>query len=184
MTEPAVIGKFYMVPCIFVSGKARYPAWPALIPVLGPKHEDREHLNFPHEHYHIDWRFVPASMFDDCIGPSSRSVHGRVITNTHGGHVIQGAPVLKRRMCKREMPDFPARPAQGIFSPTRSWVGLEQAHACARLKPGNICPHRGIDLTPFVKADGTVICPGHGLRWDTKSGELLAYHSPAADVSA
>jgi hypothetical protein len=74
------------------------------------------------------------------------------------------------------MPDFPAVHHDFPGGPAR-WAALEAAHAGCRLKPGNICPHRGIDLTPFAKPDGTAVCPGHGLRWNLKTGELLPHHS-------
>lgn len=62
------------------------------------------------------------------------------------------------------------------------WARLElaQAFICNRLKPGNVCPHRGIDLTPFARPDGTAICPGHGLRWNLATGELMPRHAPGA----
>ena len=32
-------------------------------PVLGPRHEDADHLNFPYLHWHIDGRFVSAALW-------------------------------------------------------------------------------------------------------------------------
>ena len=32
-------------------------------PVLGPRHEDADHLNFPYQHWHIDGRFVSAALW-------------------------------------------------------------------------------------------------------------------------
>jgi len=82
--------------------------------------------------------------------------------------VLDRKPELKRRKCLREMPDFPP-------TPDHRWPILElhQSRTCNKLKPGNVCPHRGTDLTPFEKPDGTAICPGHGLRWNLKTGELM-----------
>jgi Rieske [2Fe-2S] domain len=175
----ADVGKFYMVPCIYVATPQKPSSWRIdnFIPIIGPKHEDGEALNFPHQHYHIDWRFVPQAMFENCSDYIGKP-HGHVVSNTHGNHVVEGEPVLKLRKCRREMPDFPAAPIGRSSGTTRSWAGLEvvQTFVCNKLKPGNICPHRGIDLTPFVKPDGTVICPGHGLRWDTNTGDLLPHH--------
>lgn len=182
-SEPAVIGRFYVVPCIYVIPENRPYGSPTdgFIPTIGPKHEDADILAFPHEHYHIDWRFVPAAMVESASQWIGKP-HGIVITNTHGGHKVQGQLEMKRRKCRREMPDFPAQPPSRSEGAGRKWVLLEemQSRVCNRLKPGNICPHRGIDLTPFVKPDGTVICPGHGLRWDTKTGNLLAHHGAQA----
>ena len=106
-----------------------------------------------------------------------RSPHGKVISSDNpdkwGAQQLTGVPDLKRRLCRRQMPDFPAslRPI---------WAAMEAAQRkrCDRLKDGHTCPHRGIDLRPFEQADGTAICPGHGLRWDMRTGLLLARHEP------
>jgi hypothetical protein len=166
------VGRMYLVPCMHTSLSGSFlPEW---VPVIGPRHTDEEHLKFPHEHYHIDWRFVSDATYQSALGEVSGVVHGTVLTNTHGKHRVEGCAVLKRRMCKRLMPDHPARPRE-------NWVALElaQRSTCNRLKPGNICPHRGIDLTPFAKPDGTAICPGHGLKWNLRTGELLSHHEAA-----
>lgn len=174
----AVIGTYYAVPCMFVEpGRCRLASFipsSGWLPVLGPQHEDAEHLNFPHQHYHIDWRFVPERNFARSSSRwSSRSA--MVLTSTSERLKLHGSPVLKRRKCLREMPTFPE-------SPGPRWAALERAQfeRCSKLKPGNICPHRGIDLTPFAMADGTAICPGHGLRWNLKTGDLMARHSGGA----
>lgn len=174
----AVIGQFYAVPCMFVEpSRARLASFipsSGWLPVLGPQHEDAEHLNFPHQHYHIDWRFVPESNFHRTRGGFA-PVHTFVLTSTNDRGELTGAPVLRRRKCVREMPSHPAAVNQ-------RWANLEiaQFERCNKLKPGNICPHRGIDLTPFAMSDGTAICPGHGLRWNLKTGELMARHSGGA----
>jgi hypothetical protein len=187
----AEIGKFYLVPCIKVEFSAR-TIWMDVncwVPVLGPKHSDSEHLNFPFDHYHIDWRFVGHTPFNRL--KRERSVLSRVLTNDGTdpwNKTITRSPELRRIKCKREMPEFP-KVSQIIVRSAYSagdgggqkWARMETAQAmvCNKLKPGNICPHRGIDLTPFIKPDGIVICPGHGLRWDTKTGELLPYQRNA-----
>ena len=40
------------------------------------------------------------------------------------------------------------------------------------------------DALAFEQADGTAVCPGHGLRWDLRTGLLLTRHeTPNAKVS-
>lgn len=166
----AKVGQFYMVPCLRVPFKFCGTEW---VPVLGPKHRDAE-LGADWDHFHIDWRFASDKMLRDCRGISG-SPHGNVISNDAGRwnapHKIIGAPVLKRRKCKRAMPEFPA-------CQEPKWTALEvgQRERCDKLKDGHICPHRGIDLRPFARPDGTAVCPGHGLHWDLKTGLLLARH--------
>jgi len=180
------VGRMYLVPCMFVPAVARadwvpHDGW---VPVLGPRHNDAEHLEFPHEHYHIDWRFVPNKNYTAVITNWHGTPLNNVLSNTNANRWqearLDGAPQLKRRLCRRSMPEFPslAQPAAKHASRSR-WQSLERAHACSRPKPGNICPHRGIDLTPFAKPDGTAICPGHGLKWNLHTGELLSHHETA-----
>lgn len=187
LNGPAEIGRFYMVPCVKVNLSAR--SWwidaNGWVPVLGPKHADQEYLQFAQEHWHIDWRFVTDRCFKAAAGGSHHQL-GRVLSNDTGDayhHELTRAPELRRIKCKRAMPDFPIvrKLLAGTYADHKAirWTRLERAQAfvCNKLKPGNICPHRGIDLTPFIKEDGTVICPGHGLRWDTKTGELIPHHT-------
>lgn len=187
----AEVGKFYKVPCVRLivsSGLDQHPAaghegW---IPVIGPEHHDREHINFQPMHLHIDVRFVSAAVLrrygygDEA--DSARRLMGHPVSTFSDSIARSGARIpfdgkversTRYLRCRREMPDFPVANARR-FIPK-----LEVAHAGCKLKPGNICPHRGIDLTPFIKEDGTVICPGHGLRWDTKTGDLLPYQATA-----
>lgn len=197
MTTPAAcgkleVGRFYMVPCVRLIVENPIQQHPAAgkdgwIPVIGPEHHDREVIGFQPVHIHIDVRFV-------CADVLRRYGAGFVLNGANAAQRLMGHPVstfsdgigiaghprqydqrlerkARRLMCKREMPNFPG----GSWGPA-----LTRQHAGCKLKPGNICPHRGIDLTPFVKDDGTVTCPGHGLRWDTKTGESLPYHARAA----
>jgi hypothetical protein len=173
-SERAAIGAFYVVPCVRAPLGFYGLKW---VPVIGPKHRDLE-LNVDWEHWHVDWRFVPESTFQHASRSSiTGHPHGKVVSNDNpdrwGRQQLTGAAELKRRMCRRAMPDFPARPRP-------IWAAMETAQRarCDKLKDGHTCPHRGIDLRPFAKDDGTAVCPGHGLRWDLRTGLLLARHEP------
>lgn len=185
LAGPTIVGQFYMVPCVrlLVERHMQHPAagrdgW---IPVIGPEHEDREVIGFRAMHLHIDARFAHEGALRRCADPWRRmtpqqSVMGYPVSTYSDGAGSDPIPherTVRRMKCKREAVDFPT-------GPMVSWQpALELKHAGCRLKPGNICPHRGIDLTPFIKEDGTVICPGHGLRWDTKTGALLPHQAVA-----
>lgn len=184
MTPAAIhaeIGRYYRVPCIFVP-TGFCSAEPTWVPVIGPKHADPE-LGADRDHWHVDWRFAPARMLRAATGVVSGSPHGKVISfdGEHHEHVdadghwvqkLTRPPVLRRMLCKRLMPDFPVRPRP-------AWAAMELAQRarCDRLKDGHICPHRGIDLRPFARPDGTAVCPGHGLHWDLKTGAMLPRHA-------
>jgi hypothetical protein len=182
------IGKFYLVPCVRVGLNAK-TVWMdsnCWVPVIGPKHIDAEHLEFTYEHYHIDWRFVGRTAWKYATSGPSGSALGRVLTNSDGDAykpLLNTPPALRRIKCKREMPTFPTRkqiPDRWGTDHGIKWERLERAQAitCNKLKPGNICPHRGIDLTSFAQPDGTAVCPGPGLRWNLNTGELMPRFAP------
>ena len=167
-----VIGKFYMVPCI----KPLHPprnmrGW---IPIIGPLHEDREFLKFPEEHYHIDWRFVSASQWKST--EYSRAIQPgyeyAIVTSARLkrlGHPVEDnitePPRMMRRRCNRAFGAYPNILARWMQE-------LIDAHKECRLKPGLICPHKGV---PLHGIPGDIVtCPGHGLRWNVKTGELVS----------
>jgi len=169
-----VIGRPYLVPAVpFRSewlesrtGWSELKTWP-WVPVMGPRHEDAEHLNFEWEHYHFDWRFVPRHMLRmSTVSRGRNRFFARVAT----GSMVHLERLEHRRfVCARRMPIFPRSLAQG-------WMAaLEAAYATHRLrKDCAVCPHRGMRLAGQpTNADGLVICPGHGLRWDLESGRLV-----------
>lgn len=179
---PPEVGRWYWVPCLLVPRRFLGMHW---LPTLGHKHRDAE-LGAPWLHIHVDWRFVPEPAYRMACRGHTGKPHGAVISNDDPAWSWQsepgnltGEPVLLLRKCRRAMPTFPNAVGGGF-------ARLEAAHlnGCARLKDGHTCPHRGIDLRPFAGADGIVICPGHGLRWDLNTGLALPHHTapPVLDL--
>lgn len=175
------IGKFYDVPC--VKALPRFNLGAGLIPIFGPLHSDAEFIKFPAPHWHIDFRFLRKRAWPRMW---------RVMVSGEKAcynHVAQkdpnwGEPILdhsfgvqtRKMQCKREWPTYPYELAQ--------WLpALESAFAGARLKPGLVCPHKGIPLESCPRDGDVVTCPGHGLRWNVKTGELVPT-SPSAAPSA
>lgn len=159
------IGKYYEVPTVHGENLGCVGHWP----VLGPKHEDREIIDFPELHYHIDWRFVGNEFYEWMVRRGRRSPYGLgniyslVLVDTKN-HKL--GPVIHRRMkCKRDFPQYPA----GV-----RWIDqLYDAYAEARLTDDLICPHRGASLASLPTDDaGCVTCPLHGLRWNLKTRRL------------
>src|SRR6185369_16121551 len=60
MTPTWEIGKYYRVPAVRVAIWHRFVGW---LPVIGPKHEDAEFVNFPHQHFHVNWHFAPERVW-------------------------------------------------------------------------------------------------------------------------
>lgn len=51
---------------------------------------------------------------------------------------------------------------------------LEKAYCQETLRDGYICPHRGISCRGVVAESDGVVCPGHGLKWNTETGKLVS----------
>lgn len=170
--ETVEVGKRYLVPCIRVDRPERPDVGPALgwLPVIGPAHEDAAILHFPIVHYHYDWRFVST--------PQARRLYvfykGRLQEFWAHSKVETASGVIEKEWravrCRRVMSDFPAIARGSSFDQ----AGLEDAFASQRLKPDcRVCPHRGLPLNGLPVREGAVVCPGHGLRWNLTTGELV-----------
>jgi hypothetical protein len=160
-----IVGRRYRVPCVSWQGY--------LTPILGPMHEDAEHIGFKHQHWHIDFRFVSKQQWEgmrESYADYSR-VHGKVIT----ADKAESGVVYVRRKCLREMPVFPRDiPDGGHGSMAVPWLSkLESAYADKRLNLNCMtCPHRGLPLDGIAPKNGVLVCPGHGLAWDVSTGRL------------
>lgn len=153
------LGKFSIVPCVRAKYYNRIADWP----VIGPMHDDKEHLNFPYLHYHIDWRFVPAPLFK----PLGFNFSSPLMTSDRLNVGGLPKPVMRRRKMQRLLQDF------HVPHTSQGWRALEQAYSTCRLKPGLVCPHRGVPLDGGHREGDVVTCPAHGLRWNVKTGELV-----------
>lgn len=186
-----IVGQMYLVPCLFVA-RSSWTGWmppDGWVPTSARSTPTRSTWNSSSSTSNIDWRFVPDEAYEAALGLELRVPHNKVVTADSGVlNRLYGQPVMKRRKCRRVMPTFPQINSTTLPDshkhPDSSarWARMEiaQAFTCNRLKPGNICPHRGIDLTPFAQPDGTAVCPGHGLRWDLRTGELMPRHGSKA----
>jgi hypothetical protein len=169
VVEP-VVGRWYMRPAVYGDMYYAKRWWP----VTGPLHEDHEHVKFEWIHYHIDWRFVPKREFNLlALGPTYGNGHcyARVLQQNprinEGGF---GKPELRRFKCIRPLPPYPFKAAVWLDA-------LEKEYADCKLKPGMVCPHRGIPLADLPQKHGIVTCPGHGLSWYARTGELVSHEA-------
>lgn len=185
-----VVGRYYRVPCTLDG----YVDWReprrlnVVVPILGPLHEDRKFIRFPQQHWHIDWRFVTALFMESrlesyreqtrdgpyyqsftqplvsVIAPNLIPIHRR----PHSHPAFAGGKMVIRRTlrCKRLFAEFPA---------DAFWIPELELAMRDNVVCDNICPHRGISLKGVESTDGmTVVCPGHGLRWDKASGRMVS----------
>lgn len=174
-----VVGRRHLVPCVQVDGSriARWSDSPEWVPVLGPEHDDAEIIGLHARHWHYDVRFLSNRQFDRAKGSASQTIpRGRdadaLIAVIASDAVLDGPRVLPVR-CRRQMPEFPVRMADG--RPSHFAAALEAAYAGHRLKPDcRVCPHRGIPLAGLpVSDDGVVVCSGHGLAWDLRTRGMV-----------
>lgn len=179
MLTPPAVGAFYWVPTIALEFRGDLRAWP----VMGMKHDDKEHLNFRYLHFHFDWRFMPNEMFAriaDCsVDPIAKRIFGSVL---HHIGIELPEMIYRRRLCRREMP------LNTIFAevPTGralhdAWFGKD-----ARRGPhGLICPHRGTNLgTIAPDAEGNVTCPLHGLKFCAATGRSITTWNPSSEATS
>jgi len=158
------IGKMYLVPCVRADEKtpprpARGSEW---IPILLPFHEDSEIVNFPHWHYHLDFRFLSPRQWKN--SGLSVVIHRRPVGDDALLEFFDGTVTYKRRKCLREMPSF--------YPETKWHKELSAAYAKIGLVKWK-CPHRGLDLEGCPIVNGVVTCPGHGLRFNAKTGRVI-----------
>ncbi len=172
------VGRYYLVPQLnqIRNGKI------IRVPVHGPLHEDAEIIGFPHQHYHVDTRFMSDAFCRRYIAPYSdpfflkeRTVLQQAMIMPvivsyfpHCYKLESSEPILLKRLCQREtQEEFP-------FADTPFNLPLSNAYSDCTINLENpICPHRGFKLKGLIEKDGVVICPGHGLRWNLNTGALV-----------
>ena len=162
------MGKVYKVPCVLRQGLAyKCATW---VPVLGGLHEDVQFLEFPHQHYHYDIRFMSARQLSELrLKP--------VLQNIIVEDIIIDGPELKPRKCYRVMPTWP----YGTAHFQDKLQAMEDFYCEQRVDLNNpICPHQGLPLVAEPDADGVVVCSGHGLSWSLRTGELVRRAKPGA----
>lgn len=192
---PYQAGRFYRVTVVRAEwwGPVRWWA------VFGPRHDDAALLDFPHQHYHVDGRFIPPGIWAELQEAAHANKSGLLrhvftpITSVRpegsaSGSLI-GSPLVrdtdllptpdwisvKRRKCWRTETGYPDPQASSF-----SWLPkLRAAFSKARLGPDLVCPHQGGQLATIEPdPDGCVTCPMHGLRWDLATGRLSAGPGP------
>lgn len=176
LTGPPEVGKMYLVPAIHM---VRFACAPALWwPVHGSKHQDAEFFAFPHEHYHVDPRFLSVrhlkqiGEFRDVRGHTAlERSFAQPVTGPYSGYPRLEKPLpqpeLRRMQCKRAMPDYPYAAQDAIHKINAAFAG----RVCKRGRLGLVCPHQQYPLGHLAPdADGIVTCPLHGLRIRAEDG--------------
>lgn len=187
LTEPPVVGAFYLVPCVRYWWRGLLRWWP----VVGPKHDDAEHLDFKPAHYHIDRRFLREADFRReeprrsephadrrwlSLYPADTQYAGaplqEIAADSYKGGPLP-APVLRKRRCLVADVSFPSIARTG--AKFERFHDAYQGKRCGRDAEGHlICPHKGARLGSLVPdAKGIVTCPLHGLAINTETGVVV-----------
>lgn len=152
------IGQQAIVPSIHVSWKFPDMEFVGNLPLFGPLHSDE--LETPH--IHVDLRFVSDQyLAQRSLPPQLRVV---VFPSLPEGHTY--APIVNRPfICMREWPTFPYKVASAI--------PIFEVEMCNKKMVNMTCPHRGASLESCPIVNDEVVCPIHGLKWNTKTGDLV-----------
>lgn len=157
--EP-IIGREYLVPCV-----ERRCVWgDEWMPVIGAVHDDAEYIGVTKKHWHFDWRF--------CDQPSVESSDlARIL---YSDRAVSDRVKWIQLKCLRSMPEFPLQYTDysGTTHQSTFAAKLEAGYANVKMKC-MICPHRGLPLSGLPVKDGTVVCPGHGLKWRLADGAMV-----------
>lgn len=168
--EP-VIGESYLVPCMF---RPNYHVdW---VPIYGGEHDDKEHFNQPLRHYHYDVRFIHLGHIISLLFLStngrSRHMSEEALVERLTVNILSarkdGIVEYREKICYRKMPEIiTPKFAKEEFKSLQT----EYEHVNISCKT---CPHRGFRLNGLPEdEEGNVVCPGHGLKWNVKSGKLV-----------
>ena len=176
----------WRVPCVRVQSTDKIDAPVAWWPIMGPLHEDRAIIGFDEQHFHIDWRFVGATL----RGIATR-YHTWLPTKVITARMIQPIEPTGTgdRTQRHGLPEGPTeqwlrhelrRPNQTPapqWPPETAWLkALETHFSDAQLggTSGWRCPHQGAELAGLVEeGNETVRCPLHGLTWCVHTRRLV-----------
>lgn len=159
--ERPEIGRVYLVRCVWFGPYYRSP-W---LPIIGPLHEDAD-IGMPSLHYHYDLRFFTQWQYERKEAESFSPVISRVHVGKAGEEKIIS---IRRKRMWREMPVFPTHGPTG--NPGEFIIALEKQFL-RRKMDCRTCPHRGMPLDQLPREGDLVVCNGHGLRWNTRTGRL------------
>lgn len=173
LTSPPVVGELYLVPTIRFYAYGGVSSW---WPVIGPRHEDKEHLDFEHLHYHVDVRFLSPTqqrlMRAHDRSVSVETVAARVPISNCFGDPPAPHPTFRELRCRAINHSYPSALAGQWDNFRQLWVSYA-GQTCKRGKGGFVCPHRHFPLGSIAPVSDVITCPLHGLRIDAASGHVL-----------
>lgn len=173
VTAPLEVGKFYLVPTVRGEWNRMVRDWP----VIGPRHNDAQCLNFEFQHYHLDGRFLtePKAVWWEWVGFWRQVGGAPLMLDAAGERAVLPAPIWRRRLCRHAVsPHVETVYPLTVHAPAwqchfDQWTGKQSCHDGR----GWVCPHRSVSLADHVAVDGVITCPLHLLRIDAATGVVL-----------
>jgi len=182
LSAPPILGQFYMVPtvtAIWCGSLGEYP-------VIGPLHNDRQHIGFDRDHWHIDTRFAasPRLLKDETNPEYWRRIMATPIMRTWKSSMFSrkeprsvAAVYARRWKCKRQAPDHISLFEDSATTANEGWKAHFDhwaGHQCKKDGNGWRCPHRNVSLANQPVINGIVRCPLHDLMIDNATGRVLS----------
>ncbi|MEP2977978.1 MAG: Rieske 2Fe-2S domain-containing protein [Lentilitoribacter sp.] len=185
LTGSPIVGKYYLVPTV----KALWFNSFAEYPVIGPRHNDKQDLEFEPFHFHIDARFISKGTDDLYYW---RAVLTSPVSETgRGGQLLNDKLISYERkwLCKRQHSPFVGKICDmATDGKSPNFMKHVARYAGANVnsdKRGLVCPHRNVSLANQpVADDGVVICPLHFLQICTRSNRVLSADEVQARLKA
>lgn len=170
LTRHLEVGRHYLVPTVVGQWLGYVRAWP----VIGPRHNDAQCLNFADHHYHIDGRFLTGMLSDWQLW---RNVGGSpLMLDQDGVKAMLPPPVWQRRKCRHVVSPSVATILPLTKGHSRwkchfdQWTGKQARHDGR----GWVCPHRSVPLADHAAdSAGVITCPLHLLRIQASTGIVL-----------
>ena len=169
------IGKIYMVPGIktHIGGKYMF------LPILGTFHEDHEIGNSEY-HLHYDERFLTDKMDEFINYGGLQEIPVTGITDDDGVRLVypEDANCYGQFPTPEEFPFLCVKQFTDRSSIRPRWyhslfVKMKRKNKDKLDLKCKKCPHKGFPLNGVIPKDGILTCPGHLLKWDAETGELL-----------
>lgn len=176
LTAPPVVGKRYLVPTVRHPWFGRVAWWP----VMGPRHEDAEHLNFPALHYHVDLRFLTEAQVRRFAGEGPYNIEWICAATplNYRGLDLPSMPTWRAKTCRATDHGYPIALVRKKVSgnPFPAMHATYEGRRCGRDTTGQlVCPHKGFPLGSLAPDEhGRVVCPLHGLTIDVAAGLVVS----------
>lgn len=169
--EP-VIGQTYMVRSVM----AKIFSQEEPVPVIGTAHSDKAYGFGEDKHWHLDYRFLSERIYqgfvkqvraEDAMYVNDKAETVLRYVVDHDNVDFEERAVKRPFKYLRKMPVYPIQSCNWMVEALSKFAGK-------KIDPKRpVCPHRGVCLRGMQTEKNAIVCPGHGLAWDSKTGAYV-----------